>query len=355
MTGMPRYPSIRSIRQVFEMELSELWFILIAVLFIGFFFLEGFDFGVGMATRFLARNQNERTVMANTIGPFWDANEVWLITAAGAIFAAFPHWYATMFSGYYLLMLAVLLCLIGRGVSFEFRRKVEDPRWTELWDWVIFFGSLLPPFLLGILFTSMLKGMPIQKDMNMDAGFSDVINIYSLWGGLTVALLCFLHGLTFLSLKTEGEIRGRSAALAKKLVWAAMAALAVFAGLSWQMTDIFEVRPVLEPILVVLLLFALGLSRYFISAKREGMAFAMTGLGIVLTVASVFAGLFPRVMVSSLDKAYHLTVYNASSGAYSLKIMTIAALTILPFVLGYTIYSYYVFRKRVTDKEHLTY
>jgi cytochrome bd ubiquinol oxidase subunit II len=337
------------------MELSELWFVLIAILFIGFFFLEGFDFGVGMATRFLARDQKERTIMVNTIGPFWDANEVWLITGAGAIFAAFPHWYASMFSGYYLLMLAILLCLIGRGVAFEYRRKVEDKRWTNVWDWVIFFGSLLPPFLLGVLFTSMLKGVPIREDMNMEAGFSDVMNIYSIWGGLTITLLCLLHGLTFLSLKTEGEIRQRSAALAKKLVLAVFGLLVVFVGLSGFMTDIFEVRPILELIIVVLNVLAIGLAYHFISKKREGMAFTMTGLGIVLTVSSIFVGLFPRVMVSSLNKAFHLTVYNASSGAYSLKVMTIVALTILPFVLGYTIYSYYVFRKRVSDKEHLTY
>jgi cytochrome bd ubiquinol oxidase subunit II len=337
------------------MELSELWFVLIAILFIGFFFLEGFDFGVGMATRFLARDQKERTIMVNTIGPFWDANEVWLITGAGAIFAAFPHWYATMFSGYYLLMLAILLCLIGRGVAFEYRRKVEDKRWTNVWDWVIFFGSLLPPFLLGVLFTSMLKGVPIREDMNMEAGFSDVMNIYSIWGGLTITLLCLLHGLTFLSLKIEGEIRQRSAALAKKLVLAVFGLLVVFVGLSGFMTDIFEVRPILELIIVVLNVLAIGLAYHFISKKREGMAFTMTGLGIVLTVSSIFVGLFPRVMVSSLNKAFHLTVYNASSGAYSLKVMTIVALTILPFVLGYTIYSYYVFRKRVSDKEHLTY
>ncbi|UQD51276.1 cytochrome d ubiquinol oxidase subunit II [Bacillus methanolicus] len=337
------------------MELSELWFVLISVLFIGFFFLEGFDFGVGMSTRFLARDQKERTVMVNTIGPFWDANEVWLIAGAGAIFAAFPHWYATMFSGYYLLMLAVLLSLIGRGVSFEFRRKVADPRWTNMWDWVIFFGSLLPPFLLGVLFTSMLKGVPIHKDMNMDAGFSDVMNIYSIWGGLTITLLCLLHGLTFLSLKTEGEIRQRSAALAKKVFLAVFGSLVVFAGLSWFMTDIFEVRRIPEIIIVALIVLACGLSYYFIIKKREGMAFTMTGLGIVLTVSSIFVGLFPRVMVSSLNKAFHLTVYNASSGVYSLKVMTIVAATILPFVLGYTIWSYYIFRKRVSDKEHLTY
>jgi cytochrome bd ubiquinol oxidase subunit II len=337
------------------MELSELWFVLIAVVFIGFFFLEGFDFGVGMSTRLLALNQTERTVMVNTIGPFWDANEVWLLTGGGAIFAAFPHWYATMFSGYYLPLLAVLLCLIGRGVSFEFRRKVENPSWTNVWDWVIFISSLLPPFLLGVLFTSMLRGMPIKADMNMSAGFTDFINVYSLWGGLTVTLLCLLHGLNFLSLKTEGEIRKRSARLAKKVTLAVLGALIVFVELSWYMTDIFEVRRLQELVLVGLIVTAYGLVYYFNLKGREGIAFTMSGLGLAFTVSAIFVGLFPRVMISSIDKAFDLTVYNAASGDYSLKIMTIVAVTVLPFVLGYTIWSYYVFRKRVTDKEHLTY
>lgn len=337
------------------MQLSELWFVLIAVVFIGFFFLEGFDFGVGMSTRFLARNQSERSVMVNAIGPFWDANEVWLLTGGGAIFAAFPHWYATMFSGYYIPLFAVLIFLIGRGVSFEFRSKITNSRWTNTWDWTIFFGSLMPPFLLGVLFTSMLKGMPIHKDMNMTAGFSDFINIYSLWGGLTMTLLTFLHGLNFLTLKTEGDIRKRSAELAKKVVFAVLGALVVFVILSWSMTDIFQVRLIPELILVVLIVLSYVLAFTFISKKREGLAFTMSGLGLVFTVSAIFVGLFPRVMISSINKAFDLTVYNASSGAYSLKVMTIVTLTILPFVLGYTVWSYYVFRKRVSDKEHLTY
>ncbi|MBO0958235.1 cytochrome d ubiquinol oxidase subunit II [Neobacillus sp. MM2021_6] len=337
------------------MELSEVWFFLICIVFIGFFFLEGFDFGVGMATRFLARSQTERTVMVNTIGPFWDANEVWLLTGGGAIFAAFPHWYATMFSGYYVPLLAVLLCLIGRGVSFEFRRKIDKPKWTNIWDWVIFFGSLLPPFLLGVLFTSMLKGMPIQSDMNMRAGFTDFINVYSLWGGLTITLLCLLHGLNFMTLKTEGDIRKRSAKLAQKVVLAVLAALVIFVVLSVEMTDIFEVRLIPELLLVVLIVLSYGSAWYFIAKKQEGLAFAMSGIGLAATVSAIFVGLFPRVMISSINKAFDLTVYNASSGAYSLKIMTIVALTILPFILGYTIWSYYIFRRRVTDKEHLTY
>jgi cytochrome d ubiquinol oxidase subunit II len=337
------------------MTLSELWFVLIAVVFIGFFFLEGFDFGVGMSTRFLARNQTERSILVNTIGPFWDANEVWLLTGGGAIFAAFPHWYATMFSGYYLPLFAVLLCLIGRGVSFEFRRKLNNSRWTNVWDWVIFISSLLPPFLVGVLFTSMLKGMPIGSDMNMSAGFADYINIYSLWGGLTVTLLCLLHGLNFLTLKTEDDIRERAAKFAKKLTFAVLGALVVFVGLSWVKTDIFEVRMVPELILVGLIVVVYALTPYFIAKKQEGLAFTMTGLGLAFTVSAIFVGLFPRVMISSINKAFNLTVYNAASGDYSLKIMTIVVITVLPFVLAYTVWSYYIFRKRVSHKEHLTY
>lgn len=244
---------------------------LIAVVFIGFFFLEGFDFGVGMSTRLLARNEKERSIMVNAIGPVWDANEVWLLTGGGAIFAAFPNWYATMFSGYYLPLLAVLLCLIARGVSFEFRRKVPNSLWTNVWDWALFFGSLLPPFLLGVLFTSMLEGMPIHQDMNMTAGFTDYINVYSLWGGLTVTLLSFLHGLNFLTLKTEGDLRKRSAALAKKTVLAVLAALIVFVALSWSMTDIFQVRRVPELVLVASIVVVYVLSRVFISKKKGGL------------------------------------------------------------------------------------
>jgi cytochrome d ubiquinol oxidase subunit II len=340
---------------VLKVVLSELWFVLVAVLFIGFFFLEGFDFGVGMATRFLARNQDDRSIIINTIGPVWDANEVWLISGGGAIFAAFPNWYATMFSGYYIPLFILLVCLIGRGVAFEFRSKIPNSRWTNTWDWTIFFGSFFPPFLLGILFTSMLKGMPIDKNMNMTAGFTDFINMYSLWGGVTVTLISLLHGLSFLTLKTEGDLRKRSADLMRKMVLVVLAALVIFVGLSWCMTDIFKVHSILELIIVACIVLVYVLCYFFITKKQEGLAFTMSGMGIIFTVSSIFIGMFPRVMISSINKAFDLTVYNASSGAYSLKIMTIVAVTILPFVLGYTIWSYYIFRNRVADKKNLIY
>jgi len=349
------YRQTRLIRRFTMVSLNELWFILVAVLFIGFFFLEGFDFGVGMATRFLGRNELERRVMINTIGPFWDANEVWLLTGGGAIFAAFPNWYATMFSGYYIPFVFVLLALIGRGVAFEFRGKVETAKWKKTWDWVVFFGSILPPFLFGVLFTSILRGMPIDADMNLHAGFTDYVNVYSVTGGVTVTLLCLLHGLIFITLRTEADLRDRARQLAKKVVFAVLAALVAFVALSIFETDLFTGRGHVTIPLAALIVVCYVLSIIFMKQKRDGWTFAMTGAGIALTVATIFTALFPRVMISSVKSAYDLTVYNASSGDYSLKVMTIVALSLLPFVLGYQIWSYYVFRKRVSSKEPMIY
>ncbi|WP_243292762.1 cytochrome d ubiquinol oxidase subunit II [Bacillus sp. FJAT-47783] len=332
-------------------ELSELWFILVAVLFVGFFFLEGFDFGVGMAGQLLGKNNIERRMLINTIGPFWDANEVWLLTGGGAIFAAFPHWYATMFSGYYIPFVFVLLALIGRGVAFEFRGKVNHPTWTKTWDWVIFFGSILPPFLFGVLFASLLRGMPIDASMTLNAGFSDYVNMYSVTGGVAVTLLCFLHGLLFITIRTVGDLQQRARKLAQKMVYAVLAALAAFVCLSYFETDLFTHRGEVTIPLIMVVVVSYLLIIVLLKKKRDGWTFTMSGVGIVLTVASFFVGLFPRVMISSLSSAYDLTVYNAASGAYSLKVMTIVALTLLPFVLGYQIWSYYVFRKRVDGKD----
>ncbi|RSK29120.1 cytochrome d ubiquinol oxidase subunit II [Bacillus sp. HMF5848] len=333
------------------MALSELWFILVAVLFIGFFFLEGFDFGVGMASRFLGRNEFERRILVNTIGPFWDANEVWLLTAGGAIFAAFPHWYATMFSGYYIPFVFVLLALIGRGVAFEFRGKVEDIRWVKSWDWIIFIGSILPPFLFGVLFSSILRGMPIDETMTLRAGFTDYVNVYTVAGGVAVTLLCFFHGLMFTALKTVGDLQERARELAGKVMYALLLALVAFVALSYVETDLFTFRGNVTIPMIVGVVICYAVAILMLKQKRDGITFILSGAGIALTVASLFVGLFPRVMISSLGSAYDLTVYNAASGAYSLKVMTIVAFTLLPFVLGYQIWSYYVFRKRVDGKD----
>ncbi|MEK5478401.1 cytochrome d ubiquinol oxidase subunit II [Paenibacillus sp. FSL R5-0407] len=337
------------------MSLNELWFVLVAVLFIGFFFLEGFDFGVGMSTRFLAKNDMERRVLINSIGPFWDANEVWLLTAGGAMFAAFPNWYATMFSGYYTPLVVLLLALITRGVAFEFRGKVDNGKWKGTWDVAIFLGSLLPPFLLGVVFSGLLKGLPIDGDMEMKAGLFDMVNIYTLVGGITVVVLCLVHGLMFTSLRTTGDLRDRARKLAHKLLIPLAALFVIFAVMTYFQTDVFEVRALPLGLMAVVGLVCFLLAGMFMTKRKDGWAFGMTGALTVLSISGVFVGLFPRVMVSSISEAFSLTIHNAASGHYSLKVMTIVALTLLPFVLGYQIWSYFVFHKRVHEKEHLEY
>lgn len=332
------------------MSLNELWFLLVAVLFIGFFILEGFDFGVGMSTRFLARDQRERDQLVTTIGPFWDANEVWLITAGGAIFAAFPEWYATMFSGYYLPFVLFLLALIVRGVAFEFRHKVHT-KWTNLWDWMIFIGSIVPAFVLGVLFTSLVRGMPIDASANMYASFTDYFNLYSIVGGIAMVVLCFVHGLTYIGLRTEGPIRKRAQEMLTKMYILLLVGLIAFAVLTYFSTDLFEARPVATPLFLFGAVLTTAFAYFFTGKRMEGWAFTMTTGTILFTVTMLFIGLFPRVMISSISSDFNLTIMNASSSPYTLKVMTIVSITLLPFVLGYQIWSYYVFRKRVSDSE----
>ncbi|WP_195573850.1 cytochrome d ubiquinol oxidase subunit II [Paenibacillus sp. 1001270B_150601_E10] len=336
-------------------ELSELWFVLVGVLFVGFFFLEGFDFGVGMSTAFLAKTDGEKRVLINSIGPFWDANEVWLLTAGGAMFAAFPHWYATMFSGFYLPLVVVLLALIGRGVAFEFRGKGETETWKKAWDIVILLGSMLPPFLFGVVFANLMQGLPIDQHMEMQAGIFDVVNLYTVLGGVAVTVLCLVHGLMFISLRTVGELRDRARAQAKMLLIPLAVLFVAFAAMTVIKTEMFDARGVVLSVMAVLGVVAFVLAGYFMSKKKDGWAFGMTGTVIALAISGVFVGLFPNIMISTIDEAFNLTVYNAASGAYSLKVMTIVALSLLPFVLAYQIWSYFVFHKRVHEKEHLEY
>lgn len=337
------------------LELNVLWFILVAVLFIGFFFLEGFDFGVGMATQLIAKNDLERRILINSIGPFWDANEVWLITAGGALFAAFPHWYATLFSGFYTPLVVVLLALIIRATGFEFRAKGNHPLWKKSWDICIFLGSLLPPLLFGVVFATFMQGLPIDENMELKAGFFDIVNFYTLSGGLTVLVLCLVHGLMFTTLRTVGDLQDRARNLGQKLLPLLGTLLTLFTVLTYIQTDIFEARGLILSFLFALGVIAFVLAGYFISRKKDGWAFGMTGGVIALAFTSIFIGLFPRVMISSISDTFSLTISNAASGNYSLKVMTIVALTLLPFVLGYQIWSYIVFRKRVTEKSHLEY
>ncbi|WP_303969355.1 cytochrome d ubiquinol oxidase subunit II [Sporosarcina ureae] len=338
------------------MPLSDIWFILIGVLFTGFIFLEGFDFGVGMSTKFLARNDLEKRVVMNTIGPVWDANEVWLITAGGAMFAAFPHWYATAFSGFYLPFVVLLLAFIIRGVAFEFRNKVDSKAWVKTWDWAVFIGSILPPFLFGVFFTSLIRGLPIDGDMNMYASFTDFVNVYTVIGGVTFVLLSYLHGLLFIGLKTVDELRERANTAARKVYALTGVFLVLFIIFTYLDTDAFTDHGAILIPLYGLAVILYGLLFFFLKTKREGLSFTMTGLVLIIVMANFFIALFPNVMISSMDSAFNMSIADAASGEYSLKIMTIVAFTMVPIVLAYTIWSYYVFRKRLTgDKEHLEY
>lgn len=326
--------------------LQILWFVLIGVLFAGFFFLDGFDFGVGMATRSLAHNEEERTQIIETIGPVWDGNEVWLITAGGAMFASFPYWYATLFSGYYLILLVILVGLIIRGVSFEFR-AADDPKKQHLWSTTLALGSLLVPFFLGVMFVSMIQGMPIDAQGNMHASFFDYFNWLSLVGGVALVLLTYLHGLNYIALKTVGAIRERARNYAEFLYWILYAGLVVFALLLFFNTDFFAVHPLGTSVTVLAIVFLAILGHVATFKGNEMLAFISSGLTMVALVAMIFIGMFPRVMISSISSKFDLLIQNSSSTSYTLTVMTIATVCLLPFILAYTIWAYWIFRKRI--------
>jgi len=331
------------------MELGVIWFILIGILFAGFFFFEGFDFGVGILLLLIGRKDTEKRIIINTIGPVWDGNEVWLITAGGAIFAAFPNWYATMFSGFYLALLIILVALILRGVAFEFRSKNESENWRNSWDKIIFISSTLLAILFGVALANFIKGVPIDKSMNYVGGFFDLISIYTVVAGITTLLVFIFHGAVFLALKADKSIETRALKIAKPFGAAAIVVSILLIGLTFLQTDLFHSKLALLSALVSLV--ALILSWYLIVLKKAKIAMLTNGLSIVLGVATLFLGLFPRVMVSSINPEYSLTIANASSSLYTLTLMTKVAVIFVPIVLGYQAWTYWIFRKRVTPKD----
>jgi cytochrome d ubiquinol oxidase subunit II len=337
------------------MDLNTLWFVLIGVLFTGFFVLEGFDYGVGILLPFVGRTDAERRRVINTIGPVWDGNEVWILTGGGAIFAAFPHWYATLFSGFYLALFLILAALIVRGVAFEFRSKDRSPAWRATWDRMIFIGSLLPAILWGVALANLLKGTPIDASKNYVGGFFDLLSPYTLLAGLATLALFVTHGAIFLNLKSTDPIRSRATAVMKKVGPAATVLLLLFAAGTYVWTDVYArlgANPGLIPLLALGSLLAAG---WLIHHERMGWAFVMTTLTILFTVATLFVALFPRVMVSSLDPEWSLTIYNASSTPYTLKVMSVVAGIFVPLVLAYQAWTYWVFRHRITASSHLEY
>lgn len=332
------------------MDLNTLWFILIAVLYLGYFVLEGFDFGVGILLPFLGKNDAQRRQIINTIGPHWDGNEVWLITAGGATFAAFPQWYATLFSGFYLPLFLILLALIVRGVAFEFRSKDENPLWRSSWDWAIFGGSLIPALLWGVAFTNLVMGVPIDASLTYVGGFWNLLNPFALLGGVVSLLGFTLLGAIFLSIKTTGEMMTKAENTARRLWLPVVVVLLVYMVANYFFTDVLSqlgVNPGPVPVFAPLVMLAAG---YFIYNRRNGWAFVMTALAVIFAAGTIFIILYPRVMVSSLDPAFSLTIYNSASGQYTLTVMSIVALIFLPVVLGYQAWSYWVFRKRVSEK-----
>ncbi|WP_329565609.1 cytochrome d ubiquinol oxidase subunit II [Streptomyces sp. NBC_01361] len=324
------------------MHLHDLWFILIAALWIGYFFLEGFDFGVGVLTKSLARNSTERRVLINTIGPVWDGNEVWLITAAGATFAAFPDWYATMFSGFYIPLLIILFCLIVRGVAFEYRAKQSGARWQHNWEEATFWTSLLPPFLWGVIFANLVRGLVIDADKSYVGGLGDLFNGYAILGGFMTLVLFICHGAVFAALKTLGDIRDRARTQATQL--GALAGLLLLAFLIWTQVESGNGRSLGVMIVAFLALIgALVMTRL----GRDGWAFTLSGLTVVAAFAMLFLALYPDVMPSTLNPDWSLTVSNASSSSYTLKVMTIVAAVFTPIVLIYQSWTYWVFRRRI--------
>lgn len=329
--------------------LTNIWFLLIAVLWIGYFVLEGFDFGVGMLTRILAKKEVERRVLINTIGPVWDGNEVWLLTAGGATFAAFPEWYATLFSGLYLPLFLILVALIVRGVAFEFRHKRESRTWTNAWDWCIFLGSFVPALVFGVGFANFVSGLPIKalpgRRWVMETSVGNFLGLFlpfALVGGLLFVALFLFHGAVYVSLKTKGDIRERSRDLAATVGLAAVGLLTIFTV--WQSLAYGKTVNWLTTVVAVLALAGAWLMN---GRAREGVAFTLSCVAIVALLAGMFISMFPNA-ITALDPANDMPLAAATSSPYTLKIMTIAAVCMVPVVLAYQGWTFWVFRKRIS-------
>ncbi|GAA2056772.1 cytochrome d ubiquinol oxidase subunit II [Catenulispora yoronensis] len=330
------------------MSLQDFWFTLIAVLWCGYFLLEGFDFGVGTLLHVVGRNEGERRVLLRTIGPVWDGNEVWLLVAGGATFAAFPLWYATLFSGFYLALLLILVALIVRVLAIEYRNKEVDPVWRRRWDQVHTASAAVPALLWGVAFANIVHGVPIDADHHYTGSFFTLLNPYALLGGLTTLSVFTLHGAVFLALKTTGELRQRARAVALR-VGPAAAVLAVL-FLVWTQADKGTAASAATAVLA-----AVALSAGLVATlkNRDGWAFVGTGTAIVATTATLFLALHPDVMPSTTSPAYSLTVANASSSHYTLTVMSWVAVAFTPLVLLYQGWTYWVFRARISGGDAL--
>ncbi|MBC8091451.1 MAG: cytochrome d ubiquinol oxidase subunit II [Pseudonocardia sp.] len=324
------------------MELTDIWFLLIAVLWTGYFVLEGFDFGVGMLLPFVGRTEADRRVMINTVGPVWDGNEVWLIVAGGATFAAFPEWYASLFSGFYIPLLIILVALIIRGVGFEFRGKIDSDRWRRNWDRALFAGSVAPALLWGVAFANIVAGVPLDADHEFTGSLFTLLNPYALLGGLATTALFALHGAVFLSLKTHGDVRMRARGYAHR---AGLAAIVL--GGAFLVWTSLAYGPMWTAVPVLVAAAALIVAVLLVHRMREGWAFLLTATAIIAVTVTLFGSLYPDVLPSTTDPAFSLNTTNAASTPYTLTIMTWVAVVFTPVVVAYQAWSFWVFRRRI--------
>ncbi|HEY7622706.1 MAG TPA: cytochrome d ubiquinol oxidase subunit II [Solirubrobacteraceae bacterium] len=330
------------------MDLATFWFLLIAVLWSGYFVLEGFDFGVGMLLAVLPRDEDERSTMFESIGPVWDGNEVWLVVAAGATFAAFPAWYATMFSGFYLALLLILVLLIVRVVSFEWRERSQDPRWRTTWRWANTIGSVGASFVWGVALANLVHGVPLSSKGDFTGNVLDLFSAYTVLAGIAVVALFALHGAVYLALRTSGDLRERAGAAARRLsvpatvVGAAFLAATVAVAVDRNNRDVF---PTVLPAAIGA--GALVAAIVLVHVDRHGWAFIASAVAAVACVATIFTGLYPRVLVSYPDFANSLTISSAAAGHYALSVITVVAAICTPIVLLYQGWTYHVFRARL--------
>jgi len=332
--------------------LQLVWFLLISVLWIGYFILEGFDFGVGMLFKLLGRNNDEKRAILHTIGPVWDGNEVWLIVAGGATFAAFPEWYATLFSGFYIALFAILVALIVRNVGFELWGKRDSKAWRSGWEWCIALGSLVPALLWGVAWANLIGGVPIETVQNAASGresieyvgtFFDLLKPYALLGGLATLAIFFTHGALFLEMKTKGELRDRAQAVAVRSAPAAVLLPAAFLIWTVARQNPIEVESLIFAAVAIIALAVGGT----LARTSPGRAFAATAIAIAAFFTAIFVDLFPDAMVSSISAAQNLALNAASSTNYTLTVMTVVAVLFVPLVLLYQAWTYWVFRQRI--------
>jgi cytochrome d ubiquinol oxidase subunit II len=332
------------------MTLNSFWFLLIAVLWIGYFILEGFDFGVGILLRVLGKDEAQRRTMLTTLGPVWDGNEVWLLVAGGATFAAFPEWYATLFSGFYLALFIILLSLIVRGVSFEYRSKYGSAKWRNRWDTAITVSSTIPALLWGVAFANIVRGVPLKMSaagyIEYSGGFFNLLNLYAILGGATTLFLFITHGAIFISLKTDGDLRikARFLAIRTGLITAVLAV----AFLVWTLVSLTHKPLVIAGVVAIVVVWVASIAFNYLG--KEGWAFFTSALTTALVVATLFEGLYPNVLPSN-NGGPSLGIFNASSSHYTLKVMTIVALVMTPIVLLYQGWTYWVFRKRISPSQ----